>query len=245
MAAAGGGIQDVPRPDDGLGRVVHAGDRLLRPVEGGLNFIAAIAVLFLMVIGVVQIILRIRSICVPWTDLCLPGINQPMFGYIDMIQLAMPILAVLGISYAQRYGVHIRMDILIERMRGRTLWIVESFNALATLAIIVLLTRFSWVFFRDAYSSGDSTIDAQYLTWPSKLLVPIALAILVLRMVVQLLGSIRLAIDPNRALVGVVAPQDVAAQAREEIREVMGDDAVSQALAEHMTDDNERARGRR
>jgi TRAP-type C4-dicarboxylate transport system permease small subunit len=89
---------------------------MLRPVEDALNFIAAIAVMFLMALGVVQIILRIRRICVPWTDLCLPGINAPMFGYIDMIQLAMPILAVLGISYAQRHGVHIRMDIVIERV---------------------------------------------------------------------------------------------------------------------------------
>jgi C4-dicarboxylate transporter, DctQ subunit len=240
----GGGTPDVARPADGLGRLVHSGDRLLRPVEDVFNFVAAIAVLFLMVLGCVQIVLRIRRLCVPWTDLCVPGINQPMFGYIDMIQLAMPILAVLGISYAQRHGVHIRMDILIERLRGRTLWIVESVNALVTLGIVLLLTRFSWVFFHDAYLSGDSTIDALYLTWPSKLLVPFALAILVLRMLVQLLGSIRLAIDPARELVGVVAPQDVAAQAQHEIREVMGDAAVSQSIAQHMTDD-ERRRGPR
>ena len=237
---AGSGTPDVARPADGLGRLVHSGDRLLRPVEDVFNFVAAIAVLFLMVLGCVQIVLRIRRLCVPWTDLCVAGINQPMFGYIDMIQLAMPILAVLGISYAQRYGVHIRMDILVERLRGRTLWIVETFAALVTLGIILLLTRFSWVFFHDAYLSGDSTIDALYLTWPSKLLVPIALGVLALRMVVQLLGSIRLAIDPRRELVGVVAPQDVAAQAQAEIREVMGDAAVSHSIAAHMTDDERR-----
>ena len=118
MATSAGGTQTGPRPEDGLGRIVYSGDRLLRPVESALNFVAAIAVMFLMVLGVVQIILRIRQLCVPWTDLCVAGINSPMFGYIDMIQLAMPILAVLGISYAQRYGVHIRMDIVIERLRG-------------------------------------------------------------------------------------------------------------------------------
>ena len=209
-----------------------------------MNLIAAVAVLFLMELGCAQIVLRIRWICVPWTDLCVQGINRPMFGYIDMIQLAMPILAVLGISYAQRYGVHIRMDILIERLRGRTLWLVETFNALVTLGIIILLTRFSWVFFHDAYLSGDSTIDAQYLTWPSKVLVPAALALLVLRMIVQLLGSVRLAIDPSLPLVGVVAPQDVAEQARKEIRDVMGDEAVSASIAERMADDRERG-GRR
>ena len=244
MVGAAGGTQPVPRPEDGLGRVVWTGDRLLRPVEDVMNMIAAVAVLFLMVLGCAQIILRIRWLCVPWTDLCVQGINRPMFGYIDMIQLAMPVLAVLGISYAQRYGVHIRMDILIERLRGRTLWILETWNAIVTLAIVALLTRFSWVFFHDAYLSGDSTIDAQYLTWPSKILVPVALALLVLRIVVQLLGSMRLAMDPTLPLVGVVAPQDVAEQARKEIRDVMGDEAVSASIAERMADDDERG-GRR
>lgn len=241
--ATGGATPDAARPDDRLGRLVHSCDHFLRPVEAAFNFVAAIAVLFLMVIGCVQIILRIRRLCLPWTDLCIAGINRPMYGYIDMIQLAMPILAVLGISYAQRHGVHIRMDILVERLRGRTLWIVETLTTALALGIIVLLTRFAWVFFSDAYQSGDSSIDARWLTWPSKLLVPIALAVLALRLAIQLLGSIRLAIDPTREVVGVVAPMNVAEQAKAEIREVMGDAAVSESIAAHMSDRHD-GRGR-
>ena len=65
---------------------------------------------------------------------------------------------------------------------------------------------------------------------------PIALGVLALRMLVQFLGSIRLAIDPTRELVGVIAPQDVAAQAQEEIREAMGDAAVSATISERMSE---------
>jgi TRAP-type C4-dicarboxylate transport system permease small subunit len=165
-----------------------------------------------MLLGVVQVVMRLR-----WL------FNAPIFGYIDMIELSMPILAVLGISYAQRHGVHIRMDILIQNLRGRALWIVETFGTLVTLILIVLLTRFSWVFFKNAYTSGDSTTDALLLTWPSKLLVPIAFGIFALRLLIQFLGSLRLAIDPSREPVGVVVPTDVAGHAREEIREVFGE----------------------
>lgn len=235
MAGGGGAHQPLVRPDDGLGRFIYAGERALRPVEDVTNFVAAIAVLFVMALGCVQIVLRIRRLCVPWTDMCVAGINRPMYGYLDMIELVMPILAVLGVSYAQRHGVHIRMDILVERLRGRTLWLVESFNALVTLMIIVLLAAFSWVFFHDAYLSGDTSVDAEYLTWPSKILVPVALAVLVLRLVVQLLACIRLTIDPSRSLIGVVAPMDVAAQAQAEI-EALGDAAVSHSIAAEMSD---------
>lgn len=219
----------MTRPDDGLGRIVDIGDRALRPLEDAMNFIAAIAVLFIMGLGVVQIVMRMRFI-----------FNAPIFGYIDMIELSMPILAVLGISYAQRYGIHIRMDILIERLKGRTLWALETFNSLVTFGIVVLLTRFSWVFFHDAYSSGDSTVDARLLTWPSKLLVPLALGLLALRMLIQFLGSLRLAIDPEREMIGVIRPMDAVGHAREEAKELVGGEQVTEAIAEHLTDDERR-----
>ena len=222
--AGGVGPQPLVRPADGLGRFIYTGERLLRPVEDVTNLIAAVAVLFIMTLGCVQIVMRMRFL-----------FNAPLYGYIDMIGLVMPILAVLGISYAQRYGVHIRMDILVERLRGRTLWLVETFNALAALLIILLLTVFSAVFFWSAYTSGDSTVDAEYLTWPSKILVPISLGVLVLRLTIQLLGSIRLLIDPSRELIGVIAPMDVAAQAQAEI-EALGDAAVSASTADEMSD---------
>lgn len=201
--------------DDRLGNAVGRADRLLTPVEDLLNFFAAIAVLFLMLLGVVQIVLRAR-----WL------FNAPIFGYIDMIELAMPILAVLGISYCQRHGVHIRMDILLLRLKGRVLWVIEAFASLAGFIIIALLARYSWVFFKDAYVSGDSTTDAEFLTWPSKLLVPIALAILSIRLAIQFFGAVRLAIDPEREPIGVVISKDVAEQAQEEIREAFGEEAA-------------------
>ena len=196
---------------DGFGRKIEMADRALRPVEDLLNFLAAVAVLFLMLLGVVQIALRTR-----WL------FNAPIFGYIDMIELAMPILAILGISYCQRHGVHIRMDILVQRLKGRVLWIAETFTSLLSMIIVGLLVRFSWVFFHNAYTSGDSTTDAQLLTWPSKLLVPAAFAILTLRFAIQFLGALRLALSPDLEPVGVVILKDVAEQAQEEIREAFG-----------------------
>ncbi|HSF93662.1 MAG TPA: TRAP transporter small permease [Thermohalobaculum sp.] len=204
--------------DDGLGRAINRADRLLSPLEDLLNFIAAIAVMFLMLLGVVQIALRTR-----WL------FNAPIFGYIDMIELSMPILAVLGISYCQRHGVHIRMDILLQHLKGRLLWSIEAFASLAGTIIIGLLARYSWVFFHDAYTSGDSTTDAQLLTWPSKLLIPFALALLTIRLAIQFAGAVRMAIDPSRQPIGVVVVKDVAEQAREEIREALGEDIGASA----------------
>lgn len=213
---------DAP-PPDGFGRLVWWLDRVLRYPENALNLIAALATLFLVLIGVYQIVVGMRDLCLFWDeDVCIRLINHPMFGYIDMIELAMPILAIIGISYCQRLGTHIRMDILVSRLRGRTLWAFETVAAFLTFWLIVLLAIFSYDFFNNAYTLGDSTTDAMLDTWPSKLLVPIAFSLLAVRIFVQFLGSLRLMIDPGGVPVGVVVQKDIAEQAQEEIREAMG-----------------------
>lgn len=211
-----------PKPKDPFGVAVWSMDRILRWPENALNMIAALATLFLVLIGVYQIVIGMRDLCTFGEDpVCIGLINRPMFGYIDMIELAMPILAVIGIAYCMRMGTHIRMDLLIGRLQGRALWTIETLVALATLIFAILMARFSFDFFYDAYTLGDSTTDAEIDTWPSKLLVPLAFALLALRVLVQLLGALRLAISPNLPPVGVVVQKDIAAQAQSEIREAM------------------------
>ena len=176
-----------------------------------MNLVAASAIMFLMFLGVVQIVLRAK-----WL------FNAPIFGYIDLIELVMPALAILGFAYCQREGVHIRMDILIRRFEGRLLWAVEAFTTFFTLVIVGLIVRYSWVFFYDAYSLGDSTRDAELLTWPTKLAIPVAFFVCFIRLLIQLGGSLRLAVSPDLTPVGVVVAKDVAEQAQEEIREAFG-----------------------
>ena len=211
-----------PMPEDGLGQVVWSIDRMLRWPEDTMNLLAAIATMSLVLMGVYQIVVGMRDLCVPWADEpCLSLINAPMFGYIDMIELAMPILAIIGIAYCMRMGTHIRMDLLIGRLRGRLLWSIETFVALATLIFAILMARFSFDFFHDAFTLGDSTTDAEIDTWPSKLLVPLAFAMLALRMLVQFLGALRLTMNPRLSPIGVIVQKDIAEQAQDEIREAM------------------------
>lgn len=188
-----------------------------------MNLAAATATLFLVLIGVYQIVVGMRDLCAFWDDdLCINLINAPMFGYIDLIELAMPILAIIGIAYCMRVGTHIRMDILIGSLKGRVLWTIETFVALVTLLLALMLMYFSYNFFNDAFTLGDSTTDAEIATWPSKLLVPTAFALLSLRLTVQFLGAFRLAVKPGLPPVGVIVQKDIAEQAQEEIREALG-----------------------
>lgn len=163
-----------------------------------------------MVLGVVQIISRTLF-------------NTPITGYIDLVELSMASMAFLGAAYCQRLGAHIRMELLIGRLKGRALWTAEAFGTLIALAIVGVLVWYSAGHFLRAFTLGDTSIDAEFPVWPSKLLVPVAFSIWFLRLGLQLWGSVRMMIDPSRAPIAVVLMKDVADQAQDEIHDIMGD----------------------
>ena len=200
-----------PQSQASSGGLLGIMDRAMRPFEDGINMLAAIAIFVLMLLGSAQILLR-------------SAFNSPIAGYIDLVELSMASMAFLGAAYCQRLGAHIRMEILIGRFRGRGIWAFEIVGTLVALFIIGVLIWYGWGHFLRAYQLGDSTIDAEYPVWPSKLLVPIAFAFWFVRLLIQLVGSIRLFIDPSLEPLGVIRIQSAAEHAREEIHEAFGED---------------------
>ncbi|MGI3187092.1 TRAP transporter small permease subunit [Nioella aestuarii] len=204
-------------PNERASGALRWADRVLIPFEDAANFLAAIAILLLMFLGVGQIVLRTIF-------------NAPINGYIDLVQLSMASMAFLGASYCQRLGAHIRMDLLVGRMSGRALWSLEIIATLVGLFIIGVLIWYGAQHFWRAYTLGDTTIDAEYIVWPSKLLVPVAFSIWFLRLSVQLWGSIRMFRSPDAETIAVVVHKEVAEQAQDEIQDIMGGTEESETL---------------
>jgi C4-dicarboxylate transporter DctQ subunit len=199
----GAGVADTSIRD-GLGRRLALADRLLTPVEKFLNFAAGAMIFGLMLLGMVQIILR-----TVW--------RNPIYGYIDIVEASMVCFALLSISYVMREGGHVRMEILIGFLKGRAPWLAEVFGVAVSIVITAILIPYSYNHFWRSWSFGDSTIDIELPTWPGKLIVPVMLSILLVRLVIQLLGYIRLAANPDLEPVAVPVMKSVEQQAEEEI----------------------------
>jgi len=148
--------------------------------------------------------------------------NRPIPGAIDWIEVYMAIFAFLPAAYAQRLGVHVRMELVVAKMRGRLLWAVECFAVCIGVVYCVIIIDKSWEHFLRSVIEGDSTIDVQLQTWPGKLVVPVALVLLCIRLIIQVWGYGRLALDPDKAPQAVPVILDAAEHARAEIEEVMG-----------------------
>lgn len=195
-------------------------DGRLARLEDALNLLAAIAVFGVMVFGVVQILSRSLS---SWLHGLVPAIPPfAIHGYIDYVQFIAVLYAVLGMAYCQRLGGHIRMEIVVASLRGRPLWTAEALAVLVAVAVTVLLIIGTWDNFANAWSKGDSSMDVRLHLWPSKLVVPLALAVLLARLLVQLWAYLRLLADPARPEIAVPRHETAEQAAQREAEEALG-----------------------
>lgn len=173
-------------------------------LEKFLNLIAAITILLLMFVGTYQVFGR-------------KLLNVPVPGYVDIVEIAMTTFAFLSIAYCQKLGGHIRMEIVIGRFKGRALYIMEFVGTIIIMIIIGILIYYTWTHFLRAYEFGDSTIDIEIILWPSKLAVPFAFSVLMIRLMLQTAGFFRLIMYPDAVPLAVPHVETVDEQAQHEI----------------------------
>lgn len=194
---------------DGAGaQLLRRADGLLSHAENTLNLIAALAVFFLMFVGVAQIVGR-------------TVFDFAIYGYIDWIEQSSSLFAFLGIAYAQRLGSHIGMD-LTTGWSTANRWKVELFSVVVAIAIVTVLIYASFTNFLRAYSIGDSTMDIRIPTWPAKMMVPLALSVLWLRLGLQICGYLRMIAYPDAEPIGVPKLITIDTQVQDEIAEALG-----------------------
>ncbi len=190
-------------------------DRLLLKLERGFALVSGIAVFSLMLLAVFSVTGRNLM-------------NSPVPGYVDWIEQAMPLIAFMGISYVMREGAHIRMDIVVGKLRGRTLYFVEMITTLFVLLLMVLMVWGSWAHFDRSFDfaaplwSRDSSMDIALPIWPAKLVAPVAFGVLCLRLCLQVWAYARAAVTGQPIAVPLIA--DAAKQAQMEADQLKAQD---------------------
>lgn len=192
-------------------------DKALLRLETFFALISGVAVFMLMVLAV-------------WSVGGRKFFASPLAGYVDWIEFAMPLIAIMGIAYTQRNGGHVRMDILIGQLKGRALWAAETLSVVLILLLMIALIWGSWAHFQRSFDFGaplwsrDSSIDIGLPIWPAKLIVPVAFTVLALRLVLQIWGYGRAFVLGLETPVAVPLIQSAAEQAMAEAEHLDGRD---------------------
>ena len=190
-------------------------DRLLHRLEATLNLLSGIVIFALVVLAVYNVIGR-------------KFFSAPVPGYVDWTEQFMAAFAFLGLAYCQREGGHIRMDLLVGKLRGRVLWLAEWLSTLFMLLLTIALIYGTWFHFGRSFDwsspmwSRDSSIDIALPLWPAKLVVPFALSLLLLRLCLQLWAYTRAFRTDAERPIAVPLIEDAARQAEREAETVSG-----------------------
>ena len=114
------------------------------------------------------------------------------------------------------------MDILVGQLKHRPLWIAEWLSTLFMLILTTALIYGTFYHFARSFDfaspmwSRDSSIDISLPLWPAKLVVTISMAVLWLRLALQLWGFGRAYRQNSDTPVAVPLVQDAATQAMNE-----------------------------
>ena len=188
-------------------------DRGYHMIERALNYVAAAFLFSLMLLAVAEVFMR-------------KVFNSPIHGQADLVEIMIPTMGFFGLAYCQRLAGHVRMELLIHRLKGRSLWLFEFTGNLATLLIVVLMIWGTWQNFENAWLLGDSSMDAQIPVWPPKLIIFVGFCLLFVRCVIAFFGYIRLIMEPDAEPIGVpISPTaaDVAESEAASARDAIAD----------------------
>lgn len=191
-------------------------DRYYFKFESLLNLIGGLVIFLIVLLAVANILGR-----------KLFGI--PVSGYIDWTEQSMAFFAFFGVAYCQRLGGHIRMDILVSKLKKRALWFFELMSTIIMLTITVLLIIGSSDHFLRAWTNGDSSFDIDLPTWPAKLVVPVMLTVLAIRFLLNIWGYTRALIEGGDTAIAVPLVEDAQTQAENEANTV-SDASIDQEI---------------
>jgi len=189
-------------------------DQAVFKVESALNLMAGITVFALVCLAIAHVLSR-------------KLLNAPLPGFVDWVEQFMAVFAFLGIAYAHRLGGHIRMDMLVGRLRGRALWLAELVSSVVILLLISALIYGTYYHFSRSFDlnapwwSRDSSIDIAIPLWPAKLIVSCSLMLLWVRLVLQIWAYGRAFKENSSNPIAVPKIEDAAQQAAHEA-EVLG-----------------------
>jgi C4-dicarboxylate transporter, DctQ subunit len=189
-------------------------DQRLFRVESAMNLIAGFMIFALVGLAVVHVLSR-------------KFINVPLPGFVDWVEQFMAVFAFLGIAYCHRLGGHIRMDMVVGKLKGRTLWLTELFSSVFMILLVTVLIYGSFFHFDRSFDwvaplfSRDSSIDIAIPLWPAKLVVPFSLSVLWLRLCLHIWGFARAFKNDEVRPVAVPLIEDAAALAAHEAEAVL------------------------
>jgi TRAP-type C4-dicarboxylate transport system permease small subunit len=116
--------------------------------------------------------------------------NKPILGTLEIFEILLPAIVLLGLGYTQENRAHVRMSILVSHLSFRTQTVLNLLTNGCALLISALILWRGWVLTIRYWRIGRTIPTIEVPMFLPQLLVPLAALILSLVLIVQMLQSI-------------------------------------------------------
>lgn len=144
-------------------------------VERALTILSAVVVCVMMLLVVTQIMARALRTALP--------------GIVESLELLVVAVVFLGLAYTQSVNGHIRIDVISNQLPVKWRKALEGLLLALALGTFGIMTYVSGGAAYEAWVLGDYREGLiEYPLWPSKVLIPIGVGLLSLRLLAQLIA---------------------------------------------------------
>lgn len=214
---------------------LHKIDQAYHGLEKALNYVAAAFLFSLMLLACAEVVMR-------------KLFNSPIHGQADLVEIFIPTMGFFGLAYCQRMAGHVRMEIVINTLKGRAYWLFEFISNFATIIICALMMYGTYNHFLRAFELGDSTMDVELPVWPPKLVIFLGFCILFGRLWISFFGYLRMLKNPDAESYAVPQRYDIeelAEMEAEAARDAISDEDVEEELERESRIGSDRRDGER
>ena len=138
-------------------------------IENTFGGISAILICIMMVITTLDVFLRYLF-------------NRPLHDVFHLCEMMMVGVVYLAIAYVQQRKGHVRVDLVLDKLSGKSRTILEMSVLIISLAAFIIVLWQSSIYTWDAWETKDHTMGViEYPLWPAQLILTIGVAFLCLR----------------------------------------------------------------
>jgi TRAP-type C4-dicarboxylate transport system permease small subunit len=168
-----------------LGRAAGAAERLVHRLSGWIK-VASQATLFLMMCFVAADVFA-RFVLV-----------KPIRGDMDVEEMMMVLVVFLAMPFCTYLKGHIHVELLVDRLTGRSLTVMQSLSSFIGLAIIVLIAWQAWVFgWRELFSSSTRTTMMIHIPLaPFIIIAAVGYTVMALELLIGFIHTLGRAVSP-------------------------------------------------
>jgi TRAP-type C4-dicarboxylate transport system permease small subunit len=160
-----------------MSKVVETLAKGVSLMNSAVRYVCASLLFFMMALGTVDVLSRYLF-------------NKPILGALEVFEVLLPAIVLLGLGYTQENRAHVRMELLVSHLSFRTQTILNLFTSGCALLISVLILRQGWMLAIRYWRMGRTIPTLEVPMYLPQLLVPLAALILSLVLIVQMLQYI-------------------------------------------------------